>query len=247
MRKYLRRPSPAMIVACIALVAAFAGNAVADSVDAVISALKPNSVTGKVVKNGSLTLADFSKKERAKLVGKTGKTGAAGSARARRARRARPARRDGYTKTEADAAFLGKTSKAADADKLDGIDSTGFIQGSGGLGSNYALQTAGAASDASFFDIPKLGKIAGLVRGRPAVYTVAYNNDSGGTASRYTSRITRRSTCRRDERRPPTRWRTERASTCPATDLTDLREFYLQFQRTTGIIFQHDRTPARST
>jgi hypothetical protein len=38
---------------------------------------------------------------------------------------------DLYSKSGADAAFLGKTAKAADSDKLDGIDSTGFIQGQG--------------------------------------------------------------------------------------------------------------------
>jgi hypothetical protein len=32
-----------------------------------------------------------------------------------------------YTKTGADSAFLGATAKAADSDKLDGIDSTGFL------------------------------------------------------------------------------------------------------------------------
>jgi hypothetical protein len=35
---------------------------------------------------------------------------------------------DFYSKTGADATFLGKTAKAADSDKLDGIDSAGFVQ-----------------------------------------------------------------------------------------------------------------------
>ncbi len=35
------------------------------------------------------------------------------------------------SQTEADGLYLGKTAKAADADKLDGIDSTGFVQGTG--------------------------------------------------------------------------------------------------------------------
>jgi len=38
---------------------------------------------------------------------------------------------DVYSKSGADAAFLGASAKAADSDKLDGIDSTGFIQGAG--------------------------------------------------------------------------------------------------------------------
>src|SRR4051812_21645306 len=38
---------------------------------------------------------------------------------------------DFYSKSGADAAFLGKTAKAADSDKLDGIDSTGFLSATG--------------------------------------------------------------------------------------------------------------------
>src|SRR5262245_27180109 len=36
-----------------------------------------------------------------------------------------------YSKAGADAAFLGVSGKAADADKLDGIDSSSFVQGGG--------------------------------------------------------------------------------------------------------------------
>lgn len=35
------------------------------------------------------------------------------------------------TKSDAAASYLGKTAKAADSDKLDGIDSSGFVQGRG--------------------------------------------------------------------------------------------------------------------
>jgi hypothetical protein len=38
---------------------------------------------------------------------------------------------DFYSKAGADAAFGGATAKAPDSDKLDGIDSTGFVQGGG--------------------------------------------------------------------------------------------------------------------
>ena len=80
MRRFVRRPSPAMIVALIALVAATAGNAIADQVTAAVSALKANSVTSKSVKNGSLLVKDFKKSELKKLTGKAGKTGATGPA-----------------------------------------------------------------------------------------------------------------------------------------------------------------------
>ena len=139
MRRFVRRPSPAMIVALIALVAATAGNAIADQVTAAVSALKANSVTSTSVKNGSLLVKDFKKSELKKLTGKTGKAGATGATGpAGAAGPQGPAGTpDGYTKTEADAAFLGKTAKADDADKLDGNDSSAFVQGGGVQDDSY--------------------------------------------------------------------------------------------------------------
>lgn len=237
MRRFVGRPSPAMIVATIALIATFAGNAVAEGVDAVISALKPNSVTSATVKDGSLKLKDFSKKERTKLVGKTGKQGAAGATGATGAAGAAgPAGTpDGYKKSEADAAFLGKTSKAADSDKLDGIDSSEFIQGSGALGSNYALQSIGA-SDTSFFDIPKLGKIQVSCAAGP-VYDVVFANDSGASV-RYTSSITDVTVdgAAFDATSGTSAQVANAASVTLTNNGSNLREYYLQLQRTTGTI-----------
>jgi hypothetical protein len=229
-----------MLVACVALVAALAGNAVADGVDAVISAVKPNSITGKSVKNGSLTLADFSKKERAKLVGKTGKTGAQGPAGAQGAPGPQgPAGTpDGYTKSEADGAFLGKSAKAADADKLDGVDSSGFIQGSGALGSNYGLLATGG-SNASFFDIPKIGKIqVSCDTAIGLVYDVAFSNDSGGTV-RYSSQITDiTSDGSAIDTTTGTSDQVANGATLTLTNNgSNLRDYVLRFQRTTGTIF----------
>ena len=234
MPRFFRRPSPAMIIACVALVAALAGNAVADGVDAVVSAIKPNSVTSKSVKNGSLTLADFKKKERTKLTGKTGKTGAQGPAGAQGAQG--PAGTpDGYKKTEADAAFLGKTAKAVDSEKLDGVDSSGFIQGSGALGSNYALQNVGG-SDTSFFDIPRLGKIQVSCAAGP-VYDVVYSNDSGGTV-RYSSAIT--DVTVDGAAIDATSGTSDQVANGGSVTLTNngsnLRDYVLRFQRTTGSI-----------
>lgn len=53
MRKFLRRPSPAMLVAMTALVASFAGPAVADEV-----AQMASHISGKHIKNGTVTGAD---------------------------------------------------------------------------------------------------------------------------------------------------------------------------------------------
>ena len=238
MRRFTRRPSPAMLVALVALGVALSGNAVADGVNAVIAKLSPNSVTGSTVKNGSLTAKDFKKTEIAKLKGKAGVVGPAGAAGA-----AGPGgptgpagTPNGYTKTEADAAFLGKTAKAADADKVDGIDSSGLIQGSGALGSNYALQSAGA-NDTSFFAIPQLGKIeASCAAG--GVYALKYTNDSGATV-RYTTAITDVST--NSSTADDTSGTSDQATNGSTVTLTsggsDLRTYDLRFQRTTGILF----------
>ena len=136
MRRFVRRPSPAMIVALIALVAATAGNAIADQVTATVSALKANSVTSKSVKNGSLLVKDFKKSELKKLTGKTGKTGATGATGAAGAAGPQgPAGTpDGYTKTEADAAFAeGEGERAAEATAGAGDEggSTGMDEAAG--------------------------------------------------------------------------------------------------------------------
>lgn len=175
MRKFVHRPSPAMFVALIALVAATTGSAIADQVDAVISALKPNSVTGKTVKNGSLTLADFKKSERAKLKGAAGATGATGAAGAAGAQG--PAGTpDGYKKTEADAAFLGKTAKAADADKLDGVDGSSFVTGGGSQSFGSTLMSAGDP-DVTVASAAAIGKIKVGCTGATEALDITYEND----------------------------------------------------------------------
>jgi hypothetical protein len=80
MRKLVRRrPSPAMIVAGVALMAATSGNAVADGVKAVSSVVGKNQVTTSSVKDNSLLLADFKKSERTKLKGDKGPAGSPGA------------------------------------------------------------------------------------------------------------------------------------------------------------------------
>ena len=191
MRRFVRRPSPAMIVALIALVAATAGNAIADQVNAAVSALKANSVTSKSVKNGSLLVKDFKKSELKKLTGKTGKTGATGPAGAAGAAGAAgpqgPAGTpDGYTKTEADAAFLGKTAKSADADKLDGVDGSSFVTGGGSQNFGSTLMSGGAA-DVTLLTIPNIGKVkVGCATGAPEAMDITLENDQSSDI-RFTS------------------------------------------------------------
>lgn len=77
-----RRPSPAMAVAFVALLAALSGTAVAlpgkNGVDS--GDIRKNAVNSKKVKNNSLLLADFKASERSKLRGPAGAQGAQGPA-----------------------------------------------------------------------------------------------------------------------------------------------------------------------
>lgn len=72
-------PSPAMIVAVIALVVACTGSAVAGSLITGRQIAK-STITGKNIKNGSITVSDISKKSQAYLRGQNGADGAAGAA-----------------------------------------------------------------------------------------------------------------------------------------------------------------------
>jgi hypothetical protein len=78
MRRLVHRPSPAIVIAVIALIAAMSGSAVADGVHAVAAKLKKGAVTTREIKDGSVRLADINKKDRATLKGATGAAGAKG-------------------------------------------------------------------------------------------------------------------------------------------------------------------------
>ena len=79
MRKLLRRPSPAMIVAVAGVAVAMSGDAVADGVKAVASVVGKDQVTSRSVKDGSLLLRDIKRSERAKLKGRRGPRGPQGA------------------------------------------------------------------------------------------------------------------------------------------------------------------------
>lgn len=79
MRKLVRRPSPAMVVAVAGVVVTLSGDAVADGVRAVASVVGKDQVTSRSVKDGSLLLRDIKRSERAKLKGRRGPRGAQGA------------------------------------------------------------------------------------------------------------------------------------------------------------------------
>lgn len=84
MRKLMHRPSPAMLIAILALIVAASGDAVADGVTAAAKLVtgkqvKNESLTGADVKNGSLMLSDFKASERRRLRGAEGPAGEKGA------------------------------------------------------------------------------------------------------------------------------------------------------------------------
>lgn len=111
MRRLAHRPSPAMIIAVIALIAAMSGNAVADGVHAVAAKLKKGAVTSREIKDGSVRLADINKKDRATLKGAKGATGATGAAGAAGATGAKGATGDiGATGTQGPKGEIGPSN-----------------------------------------------------------------------------------------------------------------------------------------
>ena len=154
------RPSPAMIVALLSLCVALGGSAIAATSsggDPATAAAKKkklapkNSVNSAAVINNSLKLGDFKKSERAKLKGDTGAQGAQGI-------QGPAGTPDGYTKTEADGKYLGKTEKAADSNLLDGKDSSDYIQGEGSVLSNFRVFDDATSSN-NFIALPGIGRI----------------------------------------------------------------------------------------
>ncbi len=103
MRQRIGRPSPALVIAILALIVAASGSAVADGVSAAArlitgkqvknssltgadiknsslrgSDIRNSSLTGADIRNGSLTLSDIRKSEKEKLAGSEGPRGLAG-------------------------------------------------------------------------------------------------------------------------------------------------------------------------
>ncbi len=80
MRKRIQRPSPALLIAILALIVAASGDAVAGGVSAAAKLItgkqvKNETLTSADVRNGSLTLSDFKRSERSKLLGAEGAAG----------------------------------------------------------------------------------------------------------------------------------------------------------------------------
>jgi hypothetical protein len=155
----LRRPSHGTIVAYLALVLALGGTSYAA---ATITGrqVKDSSLTGRDVRNGSLTGSDLKPKSvplnrlsgalPAGAAGQTGPTGPPGEPDYSRV----------YDKAAADARFLAKAGKAADADTLDGLDGSAYAKGS--VVTRSASKTVATSSTAELLRVPGWGSVAVL-------------------------------------------------------------------------------------
>jgi hypothetical protein len=126
--------------------------------------LKKNAVTAAKVKNGTLSLGDFKK----------GQVLTPGSAEARFLEESAASR---FLPASAAGQFLPKTGKAADADKLDNLDSSAFLQGQ--RISRVFLGFANPGGDTeSDQAIPGIGNIEFGCHG--ASFNVTFEDGTGG-------------------------------------------------------------------
>ena len=153
-----RLPSPAMIVACIALVVALGGVSYAAAVlpkNSVGNAqLKKGAVTGAKVKDGSLVAADFTAGQLpAGPQGPKGDPGARGDkgdpgAQGPKGEQGEPGLPGSidtsqfFTKGESDSRYLAAGGKSTDTDKIDGIDSSKLLRLGGALSGDVGVITA---------------------------------------------------------------------------------------------------------
>lgn len=175
----LRKPSPATVIACIALFVALGGTSVA------AVTLAKNSVLSKHIKNGQVKTADLgasavnsSKVGDGSLLAQDFAAGqlpsGAQGAQGPKGDTGTVDTSNFYTKSDSDSRFLGTNGKAADSELLDGLDSTAFLGnqvGNLGLGQGISAFT--------FLTIPGHGELQGAC-GNPAQPTVSWKNTSGG-------------------------------------------------------------------
>jgi hypothetical protein len=201
----LRRPSPALVVSVVALSVALGGTGYAAVVlpansvgakqiktNAVTGAkIKKNAVTAAKVKNASLLAADFKAGQLpAGPVGATGPRGPEGprGATGPKGDTGTVDTSNFYDKAQSDARYLATTGTAANAALLDGVDSTGFVQGPGSPNMwSYRRDWARNAAVNNLPSIPGLGQLSFICQ--PPNTTgpgqLTFQNTSGGTVESF--------------------------------------------------------------
>ena len=164
----MRKPSPATIIATVALFVALGGAAVAATGSSFIlgqpnSAASTSSLAASVVGGKVLQLSNTSSTTGSTALGLNVTSGHAPFTvnTGIKVANLNADTVDGRDSTY----FLPKTGKASDSDKLDGIDSTGLIQGSGRSGEG-ALKVVAASNNTQYalLTIPGLGGLSATCR-----------------------------------------------------------------------------------
>jgi hypothetical protein len=187
-----RKPSPAMVVALLALFFAIGGaQAIAAQVSKLIngSQIKANTITSKQVKDGSLAKKDFKAGQLpAGAKGDTGPQGPAGPQGAQGAQGAQGVQGEQgvkgdtgtvdtsnfYTKAQSDGNYLGKNDTAADSGLFDGSDSSTFTRGlSTSVGGNTDLLMSGTNNN-TFLSVNGVGEIQIACGAMDATTSVTY-------------------------------------------------------------------------
>jgi hypothetical protein len=143
---FVHRPSPATVVACLALFVALGGTSFAAATVIAGKDVKNGSLTGKDVKNSSLTGTDVKNKSltpsdfNGSVQGPTGPQGPKGDTgpQGPKGDTGTVDTSSFFTKTESDGRFLAIAGKAADADTVVGLDSTDFL-GASAIDSGHAF------------------------------------------------------------------------------------------------------------
>lgn len=196
-----RRPTPALVVALLALVVALAGTAGADPIASVARAisgksikkrsvagnrLKKNTVTGKEIKESKLGKVPKAKRaDSAAKADRATKADAATKATtadsATNAANAANATNAITAATAVSAAHATSADSATDAGELDGMDSTSFVQG---VGRRVVYRSQFVANTAltKLFDVDKGGVVRGACNGA-ATPTLDFLNNTGATTA----------------------------------------------------------------
>ena len=191
--------SYANVMATIAVFIALGGSSYA-AVKITGKSVKNGTLTGIDVKNGSLLAKDFRAGQLpAGAQGPKGDPGAPGQpgANGQPGDKGEPGEKGEkgetgtvdtsqfYDKSTSDGRFLGLGAKAADADQLDGIDSSGFVQGKGKL--YFNRKTFSVSSGNTVLAVPGWGSF--LAAGNATsthTHQHLFRNDSGEALSVYT-------------------------------------------------------------
>jgi hypothetical protein len=183
--KFRGRLTFANTVAVIALFfavggASFAADATNSAVRLITGTqVKNNSLTTKDIKNGSLLSKDFKEGQLPRGPkgdkGETGPKGDTGTVDTTKF----------FTKTESDARFLALGAKAADSERVDGLDSSALVQGNGQVLTNHLHLPNSPTTASDLFDIPGVGRLIAECSEQTAPerakLRLIYHNLSGAT------------------------------------------------------------------